>query len=88
MDLQEKIVHYGLEAEDETFRTDLARFGLVYDFAWDNDVTRNQDLFKDPYHFGNQVKAEIISTVWNNLNHHVRVYGNPTLTQGTPHLAP
>ncbi len=78
MDLQDKIVQYGLTEANKTFRKDLARFGLVYDFAWENEVTRNRELFKDPYHFDHQIEESIIRTVWNHESHNVRIYGSPT----------
>jgi len=82
MDLQDKIVQYGLEEANETFRNDLSRFGLVYDFAWENDETRNRDRYKDPYHFDSQIETSIINTVWNHENHNVRIYGNSTVDNG------
>lgn len=84
MDLQDKISHYGLEEDNSTFRKDLASFGLVYDFAWDNEVTRDWERFKDPYHFTQDVEDSIIRTVWGGESHFVRVFGRPTSsgTQG------
>jgi len=80
MDLQDKIAQYGLEIANAEFKDDLAGFGLVYDFAWDNEVTRDADLFKDPYHFNRDVEDSIIRTVWGGESHFVRVFGEPTVS--------
>ncbi len=83
MDLLDKITQYGLDQANEDFKKDLTEFGLVYDFAWDNEDTRNRGLFNDPYHFGSQIEDSIIRTVWNHENHLVRIYGKPTVDDWT-----
>lgn len=82
MDLQDKIDQYRLRDMDRTFREELAQWGLVYDFAWENEVTRDRNRFKDPYHFDREFEDAIIRSVWGGVPGPVRVYGNPTA--GTP----
>jgi hypothetical protein len=74
-DLMDKIGQYGLEEENRAMREDLAAMGTVYDFAWDNELTRNEASFRDPFHFSREVATEIIGTVWGGTGDHARVYG-------------
>ncbi|MGD9547293.1 MAG: hypothetical protein AB7V45_07020 [Candidatus Krumholzibacteriia bacterium] len=74
-DLMDKIDDYGLRPDDQAMREDLARLGKVFDFAWDNELTRDRTAFKDPYHFTPEVEEEIIRTVWGGGNFFVRIYG-------------
>lgn len=74
-DLMDKIDEYGLGAENESMRQDLASWGTVYDFAWPNEVTADTASFTDPFHFSQDVAHSIIRTVWGGASEHVRIYG-------------
>jgi hypothetical protein len=80
-DLRNKIHEYGLESADLRLREDLEKFGLVYDFAADNETTRNRELFTDPYHFGAAIKERIVLSVWGDAREDVKVFGQPTVPQ-------
>lgn len=75
-DLMDKIGEYGLEEENRAMREDLASLGTVYDFAWDNEQTRDEASFRDPFHFSREVATEIIKTVWDGTRDHVHIYGS------------
>lgn len=75
-DLMEQIHKYNLEAQDEAMRRDLATLGVVYDFAWDNPLTRDRKNFKDPYHFTDDIAEDIIGVVWGGREGFVRIYGD------------
>ncbi|MBU2502197.1 hypothetical protein KJ682_12775 [bacterium] len=74
-DLQDKILDYGLAEESQTFRDDLAGLATTYDFAFENEMTRNRDNFKDPYHFTANVKELIIQSVWGGRPEFVKILG-------------
>lgn len=74
-DLQDKILDYGLAEESLAFRDDLASLATTYDFAIENEMTRDRDNFKDPYHFTAEVKELIIQSVWGGKPESVRILG-------------
>lgn len=84
-DLMDKIGQYGLEAANRTMREDLAALGTVYDFAWDNPLTRDKASFTDPFHFTRVVGTEIVNTVWGATGDHAHIYGgyDPTAVEAS-----
>lgn len=75
MDLQNRITNYGLTAQDQQMRKDLAALGRVYDFSWPNEFTRDRNQFKDPYHFDHKVADIVIEDVWGQRNDFVKKFG-------------
>ncbi|WP_299430979.1 hypothetical protein [uncultured Maribacter sp.] len=60
--LQEKIHEFKLLKEEEKFKEDIKRLASVYDFDFSNQITRNKEKFKDPYHCKESV-AELVAKV-------------------------
>ena len=72
VDLQEYIIKYKLEEENERFKRDLAALGDVYDFNYRNKLTEDVDNFADPFHVHNQNEV-IVPEVWGNQLHYAHL---------------
>jgi hypothetical protein len=55
IELQNKIVEYGLTEEYQRYKEDLAKIALVADFDYPNKVTADKECFLDPYHFNPKI---------------------------------
>lgn len=60
VEMQQAIQNFGHGEENHLFRTRLAKLGVVFDFDFDNHLTRNLDRFNDAYHFNAETSKLII----------------------------
>jgi len=63
VDLQGKTKDYGLEKAYSEYKKNLSCIANVIDFDFPNDLTRNRDLFIDPYHSTPPVGKLIVSQI-------------------------
>lgn len=63
VDLQKKIDEFGLRAQREKLVDDMRMFGDVYDFDYENAITKNKDLFGDPYHVRDSIPRVILTEI-------------------------
>ena len=66
IELQNKIDAYGLRAQSDRFKRDLAGLAPTIDFDYPNAWTRDRGLFNDPYHAKPEVVAAMVAEVWGN----------------------
>lgn len=74
-DLQGQIEAFGLTEADRRMRDELAALGVVYDFSWANEFTRDRSNFVDPYHQTYEAAGLVIRTIWGGERHNVRILG-------------
>ena len=63
-DLQARVADFGLQAEQEHFRRDLTNLAPTFDYDFPNHVTQNQENFKDPFHFREEIMELLVQDVW------------------------
>ena len=63
IDLQQKANEFNLVSEEIRFRTDLTKLGLIYDFDYPNELTKNSKNFKDPFHINDSIGEIIIKEI-------------------------
>ncbi len=64
IDLQKKIKEYQLEKENEQFKKDLISLKFpVFDFNFENNMTKDKQNFGDPFHFKGKYEDIIISVI-------------------------
>lgn len=64
MDLQNKILEFGLENELIRFKEDLKSLGTVYDFHRKSRLTIDANLYSDPMHCRKLVQQEVVRFVF------------------------
>lgn len=65
VDLQKRVLDYGLQEEYERYKKEIKGLGMpTYDFDVDSTLTRDKALYKDPYHADMEVKDEVIREVF------------------------
>ncbi len=74
-DLQDQVATYELEEDYARFVREISALGTTYDFDFANDLTRDPDNFKDPYHLTDEAEPAVIDVVWGGSREHVRVLG-------------
>ncbi len=57
-DIQRLFDKYGLLEENNRFLNDISEITLVYDLNFPNKITKNQELFSDPYHIKRDLFCE------------------------------
>jgi hypothetical protein len=72
IELQNKVMEYGLISEEKRFKSDLAELGNVYDFDYPNGFTIVKDNFKDPFH--TLQTDNVISEIWGQQLKYVQIY--------------
>lgn len=72
VDLQNKISEFQLGNYNKKFLEDISKLGVVYDFDFENEFTRNKDNFSDPFH----VNSDTLMTnvLWGGVDEYVRIY--------------
>ena len=76
MDLQKKIKEYNLQKEYEQFKNDLSSLNTdVFDFNFENNMTKDKQNFGDPFHFNNTYEQIIIKVISSD-KHKVRTHNN------------
>lgn len=63
IDLQNMIHKYQLDEEYEKFKSDLSQCGDVFDFNHPNELTKDKNNFKDPFHFHDSIAEIIINEI-------------------------
>lgn len=67
IDLQNKIHEYHLGKDNEKFKKDLISLNApVFDFNFENTMTKNKDNFGDPFHFRGEYVEIIINVISEN----------------------
>ncbi len=74
IDLQKLIDEIKVRPQREAMLRDLTQFGDVFDFDWDNEMTRNADNFNDPFHFTDEIARELVKDIWNNQRKYAKFY--------------
>jgi hypothetical protein len=64
VELQARTADFGMEAEVERFRRDIATLGTVYDFDYPCEITTQRADYADPYHCRPRVRSLVIQEVW------------------------
>ena len=64
IDLQDKVADFHLTEEYVRYKQDLASIARVIDYDYPNPWTRDANLFLDPYHGGEFIKAELVKEIW------------------------
>ena len=64
IEVQERIKKYSLLKENQRFIDDIKSLGKLYDFDYDCEFTRNEDNFRDPYHFKKEFCSDIINIIF------------------------
>lgn len=76
IDLQSKIKEFGREKEYIQFLNDLSSLDCdVFDFNFENSMTKSKQNFGDPYHFNNTYKQIIIKVISSD-KHKARTHNN------------
>lgn len=66
VDLQNKVQEHGLTREYVKYKQTLAKITTTIDYDYENEWTKNKDLFPDPWHYNDEVMHNIIKEVWTN----------------------
>lgn len=87
-DIQKLFDKYNLLEENNKFLKDLSEITLVYDLNFPNKITRNQDLFADPYHINRDLFCQKYIPLLLNANSNasdsiMRVYNQSSNIQYT-----
>jgi hypothetical protein len=62
-DLQYRVKDFGLEKEEQAFKTFLTSLGNMYDFDYPNEMTKSYDNFQDPFHFNDSISRVVIESI-------------------------
>jgi len=84
VDLQNKIKEYNLQFYEENFKADLKRLGDVYDFDYPNDITRNTDNFRDPFHCNDSIGEIVVKEIFNPKENKYAKYSKFDLNNNVP----
>ena len=63
IDLQSKVIEFNLVLEELKFKSDLSKLGTYYDFDFPNEITENNNLFKDPFHPNDSVTKIVVNEI-------------------------
>ncbi len=66
VDTQKLIVEANFTEQSKQMREDFSSWGDVYDFDWENDLTRNKENFLDPVHVNRENQEVMIKEIWGN----------------------
>lgn len=72
--LQRLIDETKVRPQRDAMLNDLSEFGDVYDFDWENEMTRDSQNFPDPFHFNREIAAEIVGDIWNSTGKYAKFY--------------
>jgi hypothetical protein len=64
IDSQKLVEKFNLNRENEQMRKDLASFGTLLDFDYENELTADREKFKDPVHLDTESNKELIKEIW------------------------
>lgn len=67
-DFFEIISELNLDDERERFKSDIHGIAPTFDYNYDNEITRNRNLFIDLYHTNKIVIDSITTDIWGNYN--------------------
>ena len=74
--MQEKIAEYQLQDSYLRFISDLQVLGVVYDFNYPNDITKDRKNFRDPVHCRLKIMLPLIEQIWGGAVGPGRIYNN------------
>ena len=57
---QQSVINFDLAEEEIRFRGDINKLGVLYDFDYPNEITKNKDNFFDPLHPNDSIR-EIVT---------------------------
>jgi hypothetical protein len=72
VDLQRLRNEYKLEQTRDQIKRELSEMAPVYDFDFENELTSNQNNFKDPIHYTDQVGDLLVYEIWGGHLQHGR----------------
>jgi hypothetical protein len=64
--IQQMIVDENFTDHNIRMRKDFAELGDVYDFDWENDLTRGEGNFEDPLHVNKENMEIVVREIWGN----------------------
>ena len=73
VEMQQTIADYGLGDLSIAFRERLSQHGLVLDFDYPNDITRDIGNFNDAYHFNAKVSRQMVGEIISTLSTNRRI---------------
>jgi hypothetical protein len=74
VDLQNKVLEFNLQHQEERFKNDLQKLGDLYDFDFPSLLTKNKNNFKDPYHFSDSVGIIVVKELFIQASDNCRKY--------------
>jgi hypothetical protein len=74
IEFQNKINEFGLVNDYQKFKNDIKTFGDLYDFEIPNELTKNKDNFKDPYHFKDSIGDIVVHEMVSNEQKYSNYY--------------
>ena len=57
---QQSVINFDLAEEEVRFRDDIKKLGILYDFDYPNEITKNKNNFSDPLHPNDSI-VEIVT---------------------------
>ena len=63
IEMQNRITEFGYAELNHRFRQRLTRLGIVFDFDYDNPVTRRITSFDDAYHANSRISKQIVGEI-------------------------
>jgi len=73
VEMQKTITDHGHKRLNESLRRRLAQYGVVFDFDYPDELTRNIDNFSDAYHFNAKIARQIVGEVIGHIASDYRV---------------
>lgn len=74
VDLQQKVNEFNLVSEENIFKSDLSELGVLYDFDYPNEITKNSDNFTDPFHYNDTIASIVIEEIVTGNIKYARIY--------------
>lgn len=66
-EFHERLKYFGLEEEEKKFKEIMFKLNAnVYDYDYDNEITRYRSNFNDPIHYNNAIGQLIVNEIFNN----------------------
>lgn len=74
IDLQRVLDKTNMREKREEMVRDLVKWGKVYDFDWENEMTVSKDNYTDPFHFTEDIAKNLVNEIWGNQIKYAKVY--------------
>lgn len=73
VEIQEVIVEENFSKWADNMRSDLIQWGRVYDFDWENDLTKDRENFDDPVHINLENRKIVAEGIWGGDRRFVKI---------------